>query len=71
MFEYFNMGIGLVIAVDPADVAHAQQTLEAAGEQVWIIGEVERAGEDAGAGAGTACASRRYIQQHAQIRIDA
>ncbi len=71
MFEYFNMGIGLVIAVDPADVAHAQQTLEAAGEQVWIIGEVERAGEDAGVGAGGIRASRRYIQQHAQICIDA
>ena len=69
MFEYFNMGIGLVIAVDPADVAHAQQTLEAAGEKVRIIGEVERTGEDAGVGA--ACASRRYIQQHAQICIDA
>lgn len=40
MFRTFNMGLGMLVVV-PRDAAPAAvATLEAAGEQVWIVGEV-------------------------------
>ena len=44
MYNTFNMGIGMVLAVDPADVEATMKAIEAAGEKAYIIGKVE-AGE--------------------------
>jgi phosphoribosylformylglycinamidine cyclo-ligase len=41
MFETFNMGIGLVLAVAKADVDKALEILERHGEKSYIIGEVK------------------------------
>jgi phosphoribosylformylglycinamidine cyclo-ligase len=40
MFSTFNMGIGLILIVSPADAAHTCATLKAAGERVFEIGDV-------------------------------
>lgn len=40
MARTFNMGIGFIVAVKPGDVARAVQTLEAAGERCYVVGEV-------------------------------
>lgn len=40
MYNTFNMGIGMVLAVDPADVEKARAALEAAGEVSYVIGEI-------------------------------
>ncbi|MEE5989134.1 MAG: phosphoribosylformylglycinamidine cyclo-ligase [Lachnospiraceae bacterium] len=39
MYNTYNMGIGMVIAVDPDDADKAVRALEAAGENAYIIGE--------------------------------
>ena len=44
MYNTFNMGIGMVVAVAPEDVDAAVAAAKAAGEQVYVIGELE-AGE--------------------------
>ncbi|MCC8050410.1 MAG: phosphoribosylformylglycinamidine cyclo-ligase [Clostridiales bacterium] len=44
MYNTYNMGIGMAVAVDPADVEAAKQAMEAAGETVYEIGHIE-AGE--------------------------
>ena len=44
MYNTFNMGIGMVLAIDPADVDKAMAALEAAGETCYRIGQIE-AGE--------------------------
>ena len=44
MYNTFNMGIGLVLAVDPADVEKTMEAVRAAGETPYVIGQVE-AGE--------------------------
>ncbi|WEV46076.1 phosphoribosylformylglycinamidine cyclo-ligase [Bifidobacterium sp. ESL0690] len=40
MFNVFNMGIGMVLAVDPANVKQALTTLESVGETGHIIGSI-------------------------------
>ncbi|WEV73438.1 phosphoribosylformylglycinamidine cyclo-ligase [Bifidobacterium sp. ESL0798] len=40
MFNVFNMGIGMVLAVDPANVENALQTLESVGETGHVIGSI-------------------------------
>lgn len=40
MFNIFNMGIGMVLAVDAQDVEKAVSILEAAGEKASVIGKV-------------------------------
>ena len=40
MFNTFNMGVGMSIVVDAADVDTALRTLRAAGEDAYVIGEV-------------------------------
>lgn len=48
MHRVFNCGIGMVLAVPPAAVARVSEALQAAGEQVFEIGEVRPArGEEA------------------------
>ena len=44
MYNTFNMGIGMVIGVDPKDAQAALKILEEAGETAYIIGET-KAGE--------------------------
>ena len=40
MYNTFNMGIGMVLAVAPADVEKTRAALEAAGEVSYVIGEI-------------------------------
>ena len=40
MYNTFNMGIGMVLAVDPADVDATLAALAKTGDQAWLIGEV-------------------------------
>ena len=40
MFNTFNMGVGMSVVVDAADVDTALRTLRAAGEDAYVIGEV-------------------------------
>ncbi len=40
MYNTFNMGIGLCLAVDPADVEKTIAACEAAGDKAYVIGEV-------------------------------
>lgn len=44
MYNTYNMGIGMLLAVDPADVQKTVEAIEAAGEKAWIAGTCE-AGE--------------------------
>lgn len=44
MYHTYNMGIGMVVAVDPADADKAMAAMQAAGETGYLIGRVE-AGE--------------------------
>lgn len=44
MYNTFNMGIGMVLAVDPADVDKTIEAIKAAGETAYVIGNIE-AGE--------------------------
>ena len=44
MYNTYNMGLGMVLAVDAADAEKAMEALEKAGEKAYIIGAVE-AGE--------------------------
>lgn len=44
MYNTYNMGIGMVIAVDPADVDTAMKAVRDAGETPYVIGRIE-AGE--------------------------
>ena len=40
MYNTYNMGIGMVVAVDPADVDKTMEAIEAAGENAYVIGEI-------------------------------
>ncbi len=40
MYNTFNMGLGMIIAVDPADVDKAMEAAKAAGETPYLVGEV-------------------------------
>jgi len=42
MYRTFNMGIGMVAVVDPANAARCLEALKATGEQAWAIGRVIR-----------------------------
>ncbi len=44
MYNTFNMGIGMVIAVDPGDAGKAMEAAKAAGDTPYVIGHIE-AGE--------------------------
>ena len=45
MFNTFNMGVGMSVVVDAADVDVALETLRAAGEDAYVIGEVVKGDE--------------------------
>ena len=40
MYNTFNMGLGMVIALDPADVEKAMAAIQATGDQCYIVGEI-------------------------------
>ena len=41
MYNTYNMGLGMVLAVNPADTDRTLEALKAAGEAAYVIGEVE------------------------------
>ncbi len=41
MYNTYNMGIGMVLAVDPADVDKTMEAVRAAGETPYVIGEIK------------------------------
>ena len=44
MYNTYNMGIGMIVAVDPADVETAMEAIRKAGDTPYVIGSIE-AGE--------------------------
>lgn len=40
MFNTFNMGVGMCVAVDKNDVHKAVAAIEAAGEKAVVLGEI-------------------------------
>lgn len=44
MYNTYNMGLGMIVAVDPADVDAAVKAIEASGETAYVVGQIE-AGE--------------------------
>ncbi len=42
MYNTFNMGLGMIIAVDPADVDKAMEAIKAAGETPYIVGKCNK-----------------------------
>ena len=45
MYNTYNMGLGMVLAVDPADVDKTMEAIKAAGETPYVVGEIKD-GED-------------------------
>ena len=41
MYNTYNMGIGMVLAVDPEDAGKTLAALQEAGETAYVIGTVE------------------------------
>ena len=41
MYNTFNMGLGMVVAVDEADVDKAMAAIKAAGDQPYVVGTIE------------------------------
>ena len=44
MYNTFNMGLGMIVAVDPADVDTTMEAIKAAGDTPYVVGHIE-AGE--------------------------
>ena len=40
MYNTFNMGLGMVLAIDPADKDKVLYAIEAAGEKGYVVGKV-------------------------------
>lgn len=47
MYNTYNMGLGMVLAVSPDQASRAVEVLKAAGEQAWIVGAVEEGEREA------------------------
>lgn len=41
MYNTFNMGLGMIVAVDPADVDKTLEAIKAAGEDAYVVGRIE------------------------------
>ena len=46
MYRTFNCGVGMILAVDSADLENSLQILKDAGENAWHIGEIQAANEN-------------------------
>lgn len=44
MYNTYNMGLGMVLAVNPADVEKTMEAIQAAGDKAYVVGRIE-AGE--------------------------
>ena len=44
MYNTFNMGLGMIVAVDEADVDRAMEAIRSAGDDPYVVGRIE-AGE--------------------------
>ena len=44
MYNTYNMGLGMIVAVDPADVDKTMEAMKAAGDTPYMVGTIE-AGE--------------------------
>lgn len=40
MYNTYNMGLGMVVAVDPADVEKAMEAMKAAGDTPYVVGKI-------------------------------
>lgn len=40
MYNTYNMGLGMIVAVDPADVDRAMEAMKAAGDQPYVVGKI-------------------------------
>ncbi|MBE6836544.1 MAG: phosphoribosylformylglycinamidine cyclo-ligase [Ruminococcus sp.] len=45
MFNTFNMGVGMIVAVDKADAEKAVEAIKSAGEEAYILGELVESDE--------------------------
>ena len=45
MYNTYNMGLGMVLAVDPADVDKTMEAIKAAGETPYVVGHIEIRGK--------------------------
>ena len=41
MYNTFNMGLGMIVAVDPADVDKTMEAIRAAGDTPYVVGRIE------------------------------
>ena len=41
MYNTYNMGIGMIVAVDPADVDKTMEAIKVAGDTPYVIGKIE------------------------------
>ncbi len=41
MYNTYNMGLGMVVAIDPADVDATMKAIEAAGDKCYVVGKIE------------------------------
>ena len=41
MYNTYNMGIGMIVAVDPADVDKTMEAMRSAGDTAYVIGTIE------------------------------
>ena len=41
MYNTYNMGLGMILAVDPADVDKTMEAIKAAGETPYVVGKIE------------------------------
>ena len=40
MYNTYNMGLGMVVAVDPSDVDKAMEAMKSAGDKPYIVGKI-------------------------------
>ena len=41
MYNTYNMGLGMVLAVDPVDVDKTMDAIRAAGDTPYVVGKIE------------------------------
>lgn len=41
MYNTYNMGIGMIVAVDAADAEKTMAAIQAAGETCYVVGNIE------------------------------